>query len=117
MLRLIQNLIIRARNLLVAEFPLMLGVALAAAAAASATPVLIVPAVLAAMLRFVVSPAFKTAALKAKVIPPTLAELVEAEVERRLAEIDAKTAPVVEVPAAPGAAPVAVEDAPFTPAT
>lgn len=87
------NFFIRARNLLVHEFPLMLGVALAAAAAASATPALVIPAVLAALLRFVVSPAFAQAALKEKVLDPK----VIAQVEKYLAVRDAVVAQAVEM--------------------
>lgn len=88
----IVNLLIRVRNLVVHEFPVLLGVALAAAAAVSATPALIVPAALAALLRFVVSPAFTQAATKEKVLDPK----VIAQVEAYLAVRDAAKAQAVE---------------------
>lgn len=104
------NFLIRLRNLVVHEFPAIVAVAIAAATAATgATPVGFVVAVVVALLRFVVSPAFASAAVKERVIPPTVAELVEAEVAKRLAaaETPAKTdAPVADP------APVAVEAAP-----
>lgn len=88
----LRNIAISFRNLVVAEVPLLLGVALAAAAGASSTPALIVPAVLTALLRFVVSPALKQAALKEKVLDPK----VIAQVEAYLAVRDAAKAQAVD---------------------
>jgi hypothetical protein len=109
------NFLIRLRNLVVHEFPVILGIALAAAAAVSATPALVPAAVLTALLRFFVSPAFAAAATKEKVLDPK----VIAQVEQYLAVRDAVKAQAVEVAPAK-AAPVAdvpAVEAPFTPAT
>lgn len=118
----IVNFLIRVRNLVVHEFPVIVAVVIAAAtAAAGATPAGFVVAVAVALLRFVVSPAFTSAAVKDRVIPPTVAELVNIAVAEKLAALEApaKVAvpAVVSAPEAESVAPVAVEDAPFTPAT
>lgn len=95
MKRLIYNAIVRVRNLLVHEFPIALGLALAAAAAVSATPALILPAVGAALLRFVVSPAFAAAATKDKVLDAKTIEAVEKYLAVRDAVKSAQSAAVL----------------------
>lgn len=72
-----QNAIIRLRNLLVHEFPLFFAALIAGLNAAQGHSTVAYGAAAAtAALRFVVSPAFESAALKSKVVDPALIEAV-----------------------------------------
>lgn len=83
------NLVIRLRNLIVAEIPLWTGVVVAAVnTATDRTPKGYAAAVAVASLRFFVSPAFEHAALKVKVVDPKFVN----EVEKALAAINAREA-------------------------
>lgn len=78
------NLFIRLRNLIVAEVPFWIGVVIAAVnTSTDRTPKGYVAAAAVASLHFVVSPGFKQAELKAKVVDPKLVEDVLAAINAR----------------------------------
>lgn len=95
-----QNAVIRLRNLLVHEMPLFVAALIAALNAVQVHSLAAYGAAAAtAALRFVVSPAFESAALKSKVIDPALIEAVSnalvarEEARRAMHAPDISTAP------------------------
>lgn len=81
MKRALVNLGIRLRNLIVHEFPVEVGIVIAAVNAATVhSPIGYASAVGAALLRFVVSPAFAQAALREKVVDPKLVDAIAKQV-------------------------------------
>lgn len=110
MTRTLYNLVARIRNLVVHEFPLALAAVVAALTAATgSTPKGYAVAAGIALLRFGVSPAFQATALRAKILPPTIDEIVAAKVEAALRAYDAAH------PASVAPSTVAVDPAPVSP--
>lgn len=98
-MRQITNAIIRIRNLLVHEFPLLLSVAVAAYTTVTDHSIKgYVVAVGLALLRFVVSPAFQAMAVKEKAISPKLIAAIQAVLAAQVAESPDLVATVPETP-------------------
>lgn len=106
MTRILYNLAVRIRNLVVGFVPIFLAVAIAVVnTVTDRSPKGYAFAVVTALATVFVSPAFQAAELKAKIVPPSVEDIVAAKVEAALRAYDAAHAlapvlPPVDVPPA-----------------
>lgn len=86
MTRIVYNLVVRIRNLVVGFLPIFAAAVIAAVnTVTDRSPKGYAFAVATALLTVFVSPAFQSAETKAKIVPPTIQEQIAAAVEKALA--------------------------------